>query len=238
MVTIATHEGEPLYVELPASVVLEVTYTEPGLQGDRSSAGTKPATLETGYEIQVPLFLEQGTKVKVDTRTGDYLGRVDRLGGSEPAVSARSKSRKRALDILYGADVRGVPIATLLDEESDARRGRSRSASRRGATPARSSRASTSTCSSSTRRSSGTREGWTLERMPVLDRAIVRIGAWEILYNDEVPDGVAIAEAVESATVLSTEDSGGFINGAARRDRARARLSSHGSRHATQYFVV
>ncbi|MBI5161812.1 MAG: elongation factor P [Micrococcales bacterium] len=75
-VTIATHEGEALYVELPASVVLEVTYTEPGLQGDRSSAGTKPATVETGYEIQVPLFLEQGTKVKVDTRSGDYLGRV------------------------------------------------------------------------------------------------------------------------------------------------------------------
>jgi len=75
-VTIATNEGEPLYVELPASVVLEVTYTEPGLQGDRSSAGTKPATLETGYEMQVPLFLETGTRVKVDTRTGDYLGRV------------------------------------------------------------------------------------------------------------------------------------------------------------------
>ena len=75
-VQIALHEGEPLYVELPASVVLEVTYTEPGLQGDRSSAGTKPATLETGYEIQVPLFLETGTKVKVDTRSGDYLGRV------------------------------------------------------------------------------------------------------------------------------------------------------------------
>ncbi|PZQ91542.1 MAG: elongation factor P [Leifsonia xyli] len=75
-VQIALHEGEALYVELPASVVLEVTYTEPGLQGDRSSAGTKPATLETGYEIQVPLFLETGTKVKVDTRSGDYLGRV------------------------------------------------------------------------------------------------------------------------------------------------------------------
>ncbi len=75
-VTIATHDGDPLYVELPTSVVLEVTYTEPGLQGDRSSAGTKPATLETGYEIQVPLFLEQGTRVKVDTRDGSYLGRV------------------------------------------------------------------------------------------------------------------------------------------------------------------
>ncbi len=76
-VTIALHDGEPLYVELPASVVLEITHTEPGLQGDRSTGGTKPATVETGYQIQVPLFLEQGTRVKVDTRTGDYLGRVN-----------------------------------------------------------------------------------------------------------------------------------------------------------------
>ncbi|TQJ32184.1 elongation factor P [Microbacterium sp. SLBN-146] len=76
-VQIALNNGNPLYVELPASVVLEITYTEPGLQGDRSSAGTKAATVETGYEIQVPLFVEQGTKVKVDTRTGDYLGRVN-----------------------------------------------------------------------------------------------------------------------------------------------------------------
>ncbi|MDN6201651.1 MAG: elongation factor P [Micrococcaceae bacterium] len=77
MVTIALHEGTVLYVELPPSVSLEITYTEPGLQGDRSSAGNKPATVETGYEIHVPLFLEQGTMVKVDTRTGDYLGRVN-----------------------------------------------------------------------------------------------------------------------------------------------------------------
>ena len=73
---VALHEGNPLYVELPASVILEITYTEPGLQGDRSTGGTKPATLETGYQIQVPLFIENNTKVKVDTRTGDYLGRV------------------------------------------------------------------------------------------------------------------------------------------------------------------
>ena len=76
-VTVALNNGNPLYVELPASVVLEITYTEPGLQGDRSTGGTKPATVETGYEIQVPLFLETGTKVKVDTRSGDYLGRVN-----------------------------------------------------------------------------------------------------------------------------------------------------------------
>ncbi len=74
---VATHEGVPLYVELPPSVVLEISYTEPGLQGDRSTGGTKPATLETGAEIQVPLFLEVGTKVKVDTRDGSYLGRVN-----------------------------------------------------------------------------------------------------------------------------------------------------------------
>jgi elongation factor P len=76
-VLIALNEGSPLYIELPPSVTLEITYTEPGLQGDRSSAGTKPATLETGYEIQVPLFVETGTKVKVDTRDGSYLGRVN-----------------------------------------------------------------------------------------------------------------------------------------------------------------
>lgn len=76
-VQIAMYQGEPLYLEMPASVELEITYTEPGLQGDRSNAGTKPATLETGAEIQVPLFVNQGTRVKVDTRTGDYLGRVN-----------------------------------------------------------------------------------------------------------------------------------------------------------------
>ncbi|NHU84125.1 elongation factor P [Kocuria sp. JC486] len=73
---IALHDGSPLYIELPPSVILEITYTEPGLQGDRSTGGTKPATLETGYQIQVPLFIENNTRVKVDTRTGDYLGRV------------------------------------------------------------------------------------------------------------------------------------------------------------------
>ena len=74
---VAMHDGLPLYIDLPASVVMEITQTDPGLQGDRSSAGTKPATIETGYQIQVPLFLETGTKVKVDTRSGDYLGRVN-----------------------------------------------------------------------------------------------------------------------------------------------------------------
>jgi elongation factor P len=73
---VAIHEGTPLYVELPASVELAISYTEPGMQGDRSTGGTKPATLETGAEIAVPLFITTGEKVKVDTRDGSYLGRV------------------------------------------------------------------------------------------------------------------------------------------------------------------
>jgi elongation factor P len=73
---VATHEGAPLYIELPTSVELVISHTDPGLQGDRSTGGTKPATLETGAEIQVPLFVTSGEKVKVDTRDGRYLGRV------------------------------------------------------------------------------------------------------------------------------------------------------------------
>jgi elongation factor P len=72
---IAFNNENPLYVELPAAVVLEITETEPGLQGDRSTGGSKPATLETGAQIQVPLFITTGEKVKVDTRSGEYLGR-------------------------------------------------------------------------------------------------------------------------------------------------------------------
>ena len=74
---VAIHEGNPLFIELPASVELKITYTEPGLQGDRSSGGTKPATVETGITIQVPLFIKQDEKVLVDTRTGAYLGRAN-----------------------------------------------------------------------------------------------------------------------------------------------------------------
>jgi elongation factor P len=74
---VAIHEGNPLFIELPASVALKITYTEPGLQGDRSSGGTKPATVETGIQIQVPLFIKQGEVVMVDTRDGSYQGRAN-----------------------------------------------------------------------------------------------------------------------------------------------------------------
>ena len=76
MVTIAFNDGTPLYVDLPAAVELTISQTDPGVQGDRSTGGTKPATLETGATVQVPLFISTGEKIKVDTRTGQYLGRA------------------------------------------------------------------------------------------------------------------------------------------------------------------
>jgi elongation factor P len=74
--TVAFNDGVPLYVELPAAVELTITQTDPGVQGDRSTGGTKPATLETGAQVQVPLFISTGEKVRVDTRTGEYLSRA------------------------------------------------------------------------------------------------------------------------------------------------------------------
>jgi N utilization substance protein B len=127
-------------------------------------------------------------------------------------VSSRSKARKRALDILFGADIRGVAIAAMLDEE----------AGRAAAQPQRSTswpyardlvEGVDAHLADIDAEIEAHAQGWPLERMPALDRAIARLAAWEILYNDEVPDAVAISEAVESATVLSTEDSAGFLNG-------------------------
>lgn len=75
--TVAMYQGNPLSVELPAAVELVIEHTEPGVQGDRSTGGSKPARLETGYEVAVPLFITTGEKIKVDTRSGEYLGRVN-----------------------------------------------------------------------------------------------------------------------------------------------------------------
>lgn len=76
VIELLTHEGQPIDIELPTAVELEVTQTDPGHKGDTATGGSKPATLETGITISVPLFVNQGDKVKVDTRTGEYLERV------------------------------------------------------------------------------------------------------------------------------------------------------------------
>ncbi|HWC14412.1 MAG TPA: elongation factor P [Actinomycetota bacterium] len=73
---IPVYEGAAIGAELPVSIVLEVTDTEPGAKGDRVSGALKPATVETGAVVQVPLFIEKGEKIKVDTRTGEYTSRA------------------------------------------------------------------------------------------------------------------------------------------------------------------
>lgn len=75
-VTVDYYQGRPLKVNLPIVVELVITQTDPGVRGDTASGGTKPARLETGAVVNVPLFLEEGTRIRVDTRTGEYLGRA------------------------------------------------------------------------------------------------------------------------------------------------------------------
>ena len=127
-------------------------------------------------------------------------------------MSSRTKARKRALDLLYSADMRQVPVEQLLVTEAERAVGEpERQASwlyaREIVDGIVDNRAEIDELIETHS------HGWTLERMPAVDRAILRIGVWEIVYNDEVPDPVAIAEAVEAATVLSTDDSAGFVNG-------------------------
>ena len=127
-------------------------------------------------------------------------------------MSARTKARKRAIDVLYGADLRERALAdALVEEERRAAQQPAREASWRYARDivegVEADREQIDTAIAAHA------HGWTLERMPVLDRAIIRAGAWEILFNDEVPDAVAISEAVQLASELSTDDSGSFVNG-------------------------
>jgi N utilization substance protein B len=127
-------------------------------------------------------------------------------------VSARTKARKRALDMLYSADMRQVPVEQMLVVEAEkAANEPERAASwlyaREIVDGIVDHRDEIDELIETHSR------GWTIDRMPAVDRALLRIGVWEIVYNDAVPDPVAIAEAVEAATVLSTDDSAGFVNG-------------------------
>ena len=127
-------------------------------------------------------------------------------------MSARSKARKRALDMLYAADVRQVPVGDVLEAEAQRAAGEpQRQASwlyaREIVDGVTDHRAEIDDLISAHA------QGWTLARMPAVDRAILRIGAWEMLFNAEVPAAVAIDEAVEAAKELSTDESSGFVHG-------------------------
>ena len=76
VIDLLTYNGEPIDIELPSSVVLTITQTDPGFKGDTATGGSKPATLESGLVVNVPLFLGEGDQVKVDTRSGEYIERV------------------------------------------------------------------------------------------------------------------------------------------------------------------
>ncbi|AMB58350.1 transcription antitermination factor NusB [Microterricola viridarii] len=127
-------------------------------------------------------------------------------------MSARTKARKRALDILYSADMRQISLDDAIAAEaaravSEPDRAASWLYAREIVDGIVDNRAEIDELIETYA------VGWTLHRMPAIDRALLRIGIWEIMFNDEVPDAVAISEAVEAATVLSTDDSAGFING-------------------------
>jgi transcription antitermination protein NusB len=127
-------------------------------------------------------------------------------------VSARTKARKRALDALFAADLtKDTALDALKRTEAESRERESQTAIFDYAETLVNGYLSNQDRIDS--RLQGLAEGWTLERMPNVDRAILRIAAWELLYNDEIPSEVAIAEAVALASELSTEESPKFING-------------------------
>jgi N utilization substance protein B len=127
-------------------------------------------------------------------------------------MSARSKARKRALDILFSADLRQLPIAVSLAAEAD--RAQSEPDRENSWLYARDIVDGVIERGAQIDETiAGVARGWTLERMPAVDRAILRCAVWELLFNDEVPAGVVISEAVDLATSLSTDDSGSFVNG-------------------------
>jgi transcription antitermination protein NusB len=127
-------------------------------------------------------------------------------------VSARSKARKRALDMLYAADVRQTPVSEVLEAEAK----RAASEPQREASWLYAREIVDGVGDHATEIDeliSSNAQGWTLARMPAVDRALLRFGVWELVYNDEIPAAVAIDEAVEAAKELSTDDSGGFVHG-------------------------
>jgi len=125
-------------------------------------------------------------------------------------VPARSKARKRALDLLFEAELRGEPVIALMEERSALGIDGGPPVPEYAAELVRSVQAHRERIDELL---ASYAEGWTLDRMPAVDRNILRIGAYELLWADDVPDGVAISEAVQLARELSTDASPSFVNG-------------------------
>ena len=216
-VILPTYQGEVVGVELPASVELEVTETEPGVQGDRVSGAKKPATLETGARRPGPAVRRDGRP-----RQGRHPHRRVPDAGlnagrrSSDMARTRRDARERALSLCYELDVRGAwqlddllgelpvapaPYAVELVRGVEDHARRSTPSSRKFA------------------------DRWSIDRMPVIDRNLLRIAVYELGWQPEIPLGVAISEAVELAKRYSTDDSGRFVNGMLSRIAEQLRAS-------------
>ena len=161
------YDGEVVGVDLPAAVELTVTETEPGVQGDRVSGARKPATLETGLVVQVPLFVEPGEKIKVDTRTGEYLARPERRRIEMAVTGSRREARERALGLCYELEVRDLGRRRCSIEQQPAPPDEYAVQLVRGVEE------HSAELDDLLRKFS---EHWALERMPAVDRAVLRLG--------------------------------------------------------------
>ena len=200
-------DGEVVSVEPPVHVDLEVAETDPGLKGDTATGGSKPATLETGLVVQVPLFVNVGERVRVDTRTKEYLKWV------YGTLSSRRTARKNAFLALYQSDVIGQPVNEVFKRwreylrELDAHVGELDAYAERLAYRVEGEKEVLD------ERLGKVSVGWPVYRMSAVDRAILRLALYEMLHVEDVPAEVAVNEAIELATGFSSDEAPQFVGG-------------------------
>ena len=200
-VVVVLYGTEIVDIELPAAVELEVTETEPGMQGDRVSGARKPATTETGLVVQVPLFISIGERIKVDTRSGEYL--TPRVGDRNPPPASGTPPRERALDLLYESEAKDTTpseVLAALPVEPDPF----------AEELVRGVEGDLETIDALIAKHA---EGWAVDRMPAVDRQLMRIATYELIARLDVSRAVVIDEAVDLAKDFSTAESGAYVNG-------------------------
>ncbi len=200
---VATNDGRVLYIEMPASVELKITFTEPGVAGDSATGrpSRPPWRLATRSRCRCSSPRARRSRSTPATRPTSAASRP------EVPMSARSKARKRALDLLYAAEMRGEGAGDALDRAIADDEGPTNDYTVtlvRGVVE-HAARIDELLATYS--------EGWTLDRMPAVDRNVLRLGVYELLYESDVPDGVAVSEAMALVRDLSTDESPPFVNG-------------------------